>query len=53
MERFGRRKPLMIGGLWQGAWLLVFASVGTALDPTTNKAAAQRRWSSFHSAAAG
>lgn len=31
----------MFGGVWQGIWLLVFASVGTALDPTTNKAAAQ------------
>ncbi|KAH7242129.1 general substrate transporter [Fusarium tricinctum] len=32
-EKFGRRWPLIIGGLWQTAWLLIFASVGTAIDP--------------------
>jgi len=36
MEKFGRRRPLIVGGLWQSAWLFVFASAGTAKDPTTN-----------------
>lgn len=40
MERFGRRWPLIIGGIWQGSWLLIFASVGTATDPSTNSSAA-------------
>jgi SP family sugar:H+ symporter-like MFS transporter len=35
MERFGRRRPLIIGGLWQSAWLFVFAAAGTAGDPET------------------
>ncbi|KAF8962856.1 general substrate transporter [Flammula alnicola] len=38
MERFGRRLPLIYGGLWQSAWLFVFAAAGTAKDPTTNQA---------------
>ncbi|KAF4480180.1 hypothetical protein FAGAP_12085 [Fusarium agapanthi] len=29
-ERFGRRWPLIIGGLWQTAWLLIFASASLA-----------------------
>ncbi|EPQ53106.1 general substrate transporter [Gloeophyllum trabeum ATCC 11539] len=33
MERFGRRFPLIIGGVWQAIWLFVFASAGTAGDP--------------------
>ncbi|KAI6128113.1 general substrate transporter [Pisolithus croceorrhizus] len=36
MERFGRRLPLICGGLWQSAWLFVFASAGTAVDPVTH-----------------
>jgi len=36
MERFGRRFPLIIGGVWQSCWLFVFAAAGTAKDPTTN-----------------
>jgi len=36
MERFGRRLPLIIGGVWQSAWLFVFAAAGTAKNPTTN-----------------
>ncbi|KAF9530744.1 general substrate transporter [Crepidotus variabilis] len=36
MERYGRRKPLIIGGIWQSLWLFVFASAGTAKDPSTN-----------------
>ncbi|OAX33648.1 general substrate transporter [Rhizopogon vinicolor AM-OR11-026] len=34
LERFGRRRPLIIGAIWQSAWLFVFASVGTAVDST-------------------
>lgn len=37
METFGRRKPLIIGGIWQSAWLFVFAAAGTAKDPSTNE----------------
>lgn len=33
VERFGRRRPMFIGALWQAAWLLVFAAVGTARNP--------------------
>ncbi|KAK7047612.1 hypothetical protein VNI00_006380 [Paramarasmius palmivorus] len=36
MERFGRRIPLIIGGLWQSAWLFVYAAAGTAVDPRDN-----------------
>ncbi|KAF8196983.1 general substrate transporter [Pholiota molesta] len=41
MERFGRRLPLIFGGLWQSAWLFVFAAAGTAKDPTTNRGIGQ------------
>ncbi|EIM80623.1 general substrate transporter [Stereum hirsutum FP-91666 SS1] len=37
MERFGRRIPLIVGGLWQSAWLFVFAAAGTAKNPQENK----------------
>lgn len=36
VEKFGRRWPLFIGGLWQAAWLAVFASIGVALPPQNN-----------------
>ncbi|KAF7798713.1 hypothetical protein EIP86_009937 [Pleurotus ostreatoroseus] len=36
-EKFGRRWPLIIGGLWQSAWLFVFAAAGTAKDPSTSE----------------
>ncbi|EGN97272.1 hypothetical protein SERLA73DRAFT_183939 [Serpula lacrymans var. lacrymans S7.3] len=36
MERFGRRRPLIIGGLWQAAWLFIFASAAISTDPATN-----------------
>ncbi|KAF4988421.1 hypothetical protein FDECE_15062 [Fusarium decemcellulare] len=36
VEKFGRRWPLFIGGLWQSAWLLVFAAIGTAKNPEGN-----------------
>lgn len=35
--QFGRRRPLIIGGLWQSAWLFVFAAAGTAGDPETDE----------------
>lgn len=38
VEKYGRRWPLIIGAAWQATWLLIFASVGTALDPEQNKA---------------
>jgi len=37
VEKFGRRWPLIIGGIWQAVWLAVFASMGTALKPEENK----------------
>jgi SP family sugar:H+ symporter-like MFS transporter len=36
IERFGRRMPLLIGGAWQCAWLVVFAAVGSELDPNAH-----------------
>jgi len=36
IERYGRRKPLIIGGLWQCAWLIVFAAVGSQGDPNSS-----------------
>jgi len=36
MERFGRRRPLIWGGIWQSIWLFVFAAAGSAKDPTTH-----------------
>lgn len=39
VEKFGRRWPLMIGGLWQAAWMIVFASAGVAMDPNTDSRA--------------
>ncbi|TGZ78657.1 general substrate transporter [Ascodesmis nigricans] len=35
IERFGRRKPLIFGGLWQMSWLIVFGAVGSELDPAS------------------
>ncbi|KAL5495859.1 hypothetical protein ACEPAI_1323 [Sanghuangporus weigelae] len=37
-ERFGRRIPLIIGGVWQSLWLFVFAAAGTAKEPSEDKA---------------
>jgi SP family sugar:H+ symporter-like MFS transporter len=37
VERFGRRWPLLIGAVWQAAWLAVFSSMGTALNPEDNR----------------
>ncbi|KAK7047610.1 hypothetical protein VNI00_006378 [Paramarasmius palmivorus] len=33
---FGRRIPLILGGMWQSIWLFVFAAAGTAVDPRDN-----------------
>lgn len=38
MEKFGRRIPLIVGGIWQSLWLFVFAAAGTRGDPTTDPA---------------
>ncbi|EIW73633.1 hypothetical protein TREMEDRAFT_71013 [Tremella mesenterica DSM 1558] len=35
MERFGRRWPLIVGALWQSAWLFAFAAVGVTQDTNT------------------
>ncbi|KIY74122.1 general substrate transporter [Cylindrobasidium torrendii FP15055 ss-10] len=40
-QKCGRRWPLILGGLWQSAWLFVFGAMGTALDPTESKIAGQ------------
>ncbi|KAL8287439.1 hypothetical protein RQP46_003297 [Phenoliferia psychrophenolica] len=37
VERFGRRVPLIVGGVWQSVWLFVFAAAGTAKDPTESE----------------
>ncbi len=37
VEKYGRRWPLFLGALWQAAWLIVFASVGTAVDPESSR----------------
>ncbi|KAI0033578.1 general substrate transporter [Vararia minispora EC-137] len=37
MEKFGRRYPLIIGGVWQSMWLFVFAAAGTARNPQTDQ----------------
>lgn len=34
--QYGRRIPLMLGGVWQSAWLFVFAAAGTAKVPQNN-----------------
>jgi len=36
MEKFGRRVPLIIGGIWQAAWLFIFGAAGTAKVPADN-----------------
>ncbi|KAJ8581299.1 general substrate transporter [Rhizopogon salebrosus TDB-379] len=35
LEKFGRRRPLIIGGIWQSTWLFIFAYAGTMADPTS------------------
>nr|AOR51667.1 high affinity glucose transporter Ght2 [Phaffia rhodozyma] len=36
-ERFGRRKPLIFGGIWQSFWLFAYSIAGTAGNPLTSK----------------
>ncbi|QRC93758.1 hypothetical protein JI435_039430 [Parastagonospora nodorum SN15] len=36
IERLGRRLPLIVGGLWQAVWLLVFAVIGIVRPPGEN-----------------
>ena len=52
MERFGRRMPLIIGGVWQSMWLFVIAAAGTAKNPTTDEGIGKRKHTalSVHSA---
>lgn len=37
IERFGRRKPLIFGGLWQMSCLIVFGAIGSEMDPEDKK----------------
>lgn len=37
VEKYGRRWPLFIGALWQATWLIIFASVGTAINPEESR----------------
>lgn len=39
VEKFGRRWPMIIGGFWQCAWMIVFASAGVAMDPVNDSRA--------------
>jgi len=41
MQRFGRRWPLIIGGIGNAVWLIVFAAAGVAIDPTQNQGIAK------------
>ncbi|KAI5838476.1 general substrate transporter [Morchella snyderi] len=34
IEKFGRRKTLIGGALWQMAWLLIFGAIGSEKDPS-------------------
>ena len=36
--------PLILGGLWQSAWLFVFATAGTAKNPQTDKTVGNRSY---------
>jgi len=42
--QFGRRIPLIIGGIWQSAWLFVVTTAGTAKDPTTDQTIGNRTY---------
>ncbi|KAK0520251.1 hypothetical protein OC835_007268 [Tilletia horrida] len=33
LERFGRRRPLIIGAVWMAVFLFIFAGIGSGLDP--------------------
>lgn len=45
--QFGRRKPLIIGGIWQSCWLFVFAAAGTAKVPQDNPGIGKRMFNLF------
>jgi SP family sugar:H+ symporter-like MFS transporter len=47
MQKFGRRWPLIIGGLWMSIWLFVFASVGVSRDVENDKTAGTRAYDMF------
>jgi len=51
--QFGRRIPLIVGGLWQSFWLFVFAAAGTAKDPTTDQGIGKRTCCLFQSSSRG
>lgn len=40
--QFGRRIPLIVGGLWQAAWLFIFGAAGTAKVPDDNPGIGKR-----------
>lgn len=37
IEKYGRRRPLIYGGLWQALWLIVYGTVGSAGDPSSTR----------------
>lgn len=39
VEKFGRRLPMIVGSAWQAAWLIVFAAVGSTMEPEKNETA--------------
>ena len=39
VEKYGRRRPLFIGAIWQALWLCVFATVGTVMNPEESRTA--------------
>lgn len=43
LVQFGRRIPLMVGGIWQSMWLFVFAAAGTAKVPADNPGIGKRK----------
>lgn len=36
LAQFGRRIPLIVGGIWQSIWMFIFAAAGTAKVPEDN-----------------
>jgi len=37
IEKYGRRRPLIWGGLWQCLWLIVYGTIGSAGDPSSTR----------------
>jgi SP family sugar:H+ symporter-like MFS transporter len=33
IEKYGRRRPLIFGGVWQMIWLIIFGVIGSTKDP--------------------